>query len=134
MSVYHTWFTDQESPGIPFALYTAGTTDLLNLGTGYTATAQLVRPSITGTLAPTLVVTQSTAITLYDGVGEDYNMTINSWAAATLTAIATDLGTTLAKTGAVYEVRPYVRLTSGSLDEVPTSSDRLFVRFELAAA
>jgi hypothetical protein len=134
MSVYHTWLTDQESPGIPFALYASGTTTLLDLSTGYTVTVQLVRPSIVGALAPFLVVTQTASLTLYDGVGEDYNLTIDQWASATLTAISTDLTTTLGKSGATYEVRPYVRRTTGSLDEVPTSHEPLFVRFELAAA
>jgi hypothetical protein len=133
MSVLHTWFTDQESPGFPMALYGIDGT-LIDLSSGFTATVQLVRPSITGALAPTIVVTQSTSLTLYDGVGEDYNMTVDQWAAATLTAVTTDLGTTLTKSGFTYEVRPYVRRTSGSLDEVPTSHDKLYVRFELAAA
>ena len=134
MSVYHTWKTDQELPGIPFALYTAGTTDLIDLSIGFTATVQIVRPSITGALAPKLVVTQSASITLYDGVGETYNLTIDQWDSATLTAVITDLNTTLARSGGVYEVVPYVRRTSGTLDEVPTSHEPLFVRFELAAA
>ena len=134
MTVYHTWFTDQESPGVPIALYASGTTTLLDLSTGYSATVQLVRPSITGALAPFLVVTQSASLTLYDGVGEDYNLTIDQWASATLTAVSTDLSTTLGKAGFTYEVRPYIRRTTGSLDEVPTSHDKLYVRFELAAA
>jgi hypothetical protein len=133
MSVLHTWFTDQESPGFPMALYGIDGT-LIDLSSGFTATVQLVRPSITGALAPTIIVTQSANLTLYDGVGEDYNLTVDQWAAGTLTAVATDLGTTLTRSGFTYEVRPYIRRTSGSLDEVPTSHDKLFVRFELAAA
>jgi hypothetical protein len=134
MTVYWTWKTDQELPGIPFALYTAGTTDLIDLSTGFTASVRIVRPSVTGALAPKLVVTQSSNITLYDGVGETYNLTIDQWASATLTAIAADLSTTLTKSGWVYEVEPYLLRSSGSLDEVPTSHEPLSVRFELAAA
>jgi hypothetical protein len=60
-------------------------------------------------------------------------MTVDQWATATLAAIVTDL-TTIARTSQTYEIRPYIRRTSGSLDEVPTSHDPLFGVFKVAAA
>jgi hypothetical protein len=102
-SNYHTWYTDQELPGIPIAIYATDGTTLLDLTTGslFTATVQLVRGSA-------IVVTQSTNITLYDGVGEAYNLTVDKWASGTLTAVAADL-TTQGKTTSAYEVRPKYR-------------------------
>jgi hypothetical protein len=127
-SNYHTWYTDQELPGIPIAIYATDGTTLLDLTTGslFTATVQLVRGSA-------IVVTQSTNITLYDGVGEGYNLTVDKWASGTLTAVVADL-TVQGKTTSAYEVRPYIRRTSDSADEVPTSSKLLTVTFKTAAA
>jgi len=122
MAIYHSWFTDQELPGIPIELLdTDGT--VVDLSSGWTATAaRLINDS------NAIVYSQTDNITL---AATSPNITINRWSAATLTAVATAMGTTKQVT---YELRVYVRRTSDSADEVPMSSTPVRVEFKLAAA
>jgi len=122
---YHTWYTDQERPGIPIVIYDTDGTSILALASGYTATVQLVKMATS-----TIVVTQSADITL---ASTSPNLTISKWSATTLTAVAADLLAT-GRASQDYEVRPYVRLTADSTDEVPTSTEQLIVTFRPAAA
>lgn len=121
MAIYHSWYTDQELPGIPIELQdTDGT--VVDLSSGWTATAARLVDS-----SNAIVVSQTDNITL---AATSPNITINRWSAATLTAVATALGTTKQAT---YELRVYVRRSSDSADEVPMSSVPVRVEFKLAA-
>lgn len=126
MSVIHSWFTNQELPGFRLSLTLDGTR--VDLSSGYTGTVEIVRANST-----TLVVTESTNISLVDGVGESYNFAMTQWSAATLSAIATDL-TTQGVTSARYELRPKARVTSGSADEYLTSHSPIYGTFKTPAA
>ena len=122
MAIYHSWFTDQELPGIPIELLDTDDT-VVDLSSGWTAVAaRLVYDS------NAIVYSQTDNITL---AATSPNITINRWSAATLTAVATAMGTTKQVT---YELRVYVRRTSDSADEVPMSSTPVRVEFKLAAA
>lgn len=126
MSIIHSWFTNQELPGFRISLTLDGTR--VDLSSGYTGTVEIVRPGTT-----TLVVTESTNISLVDGVGELYNFAMTQWSAGTLTAIAADL-VTQGKTSAQYELRPKARVTSGSADEYLTSHVPIYGVFKTPAA
>lgn len=121
-AVYHSWYTDQELPGIPIELVdTDGT--VVDLSSGWTATAARLIDS-----SNAIVYSQTDNITL---AATSPNITISRWSAATLSAIATAMGTTKAVT---YELRVYIRRTSDSADEVPMSTAPLRVEFKLAAS
>ncbi len=118
MSLYYSWFTDQEKPGIQIEHKDAGV--LVDLSSGYTFTAELVR----GT---TIVASQTTNMT---GAATSPNFTMSSWTSAVLTSIAADM-VTLGVTVQNYEYRPYLR--ASGVDEVPTSLRPLTVQFKTAA-
>ena len=120
-AVYHSWYTDQELPGIPLELLDSNG-NVADLSSGWTASAAKLVDSTN-----TTVVSQTDNMTL---AATSPNITINRWSAATLTAVATAMGTTKAAT---YELRVYVRRVSDSADEVPMSTVPLRVEFKLAA-
>jgi len=120
-AVYHSWYTDQEIPGIPIELLDASG-NVVDLSSGWTATAAKLVDS-----SNVVVVSQTDNMTL---AATSPNIVINRWSATTLSAIATAMGTTKQVT---YELRVYVRRTADSADEVPMSSAPLRVEFKLAA-
>ena len=123
MAVYHSWFTNQELPGIPFDHRDADGA-LVDLSTGdWTFSGLLVNPATNA-----IVATQSSDFT---GAATSPNLTLNKWASGTLTAVTTDMGTTKTK---VYELRVYLRRVADSADEVPMSTNPLRIEFKLAAA
>jgi len=121
-AVLHSWYTDQELPGIPIELLDSSG-DVADLSSGWTAVAARLVDS-----SNAIVVSQTDNMTL---AATSPNITINRWSAATLSAVATAMGTTKQVT---YELRVYVRRSSDSADEVPMSSAPLRVEFKLAAA
>jgi len=121
-AVLHSWYTDQELPGIPIELLDSSG-DVADLSSGWTAVAARLVDS-----SNAIVVSQTDNMTL---AATSPNITINRWSATTLSAVATAMGTTKQVT---YELRVYVRRSSDSADEVPMSSAPLRVEFKLAAA
>jgi len=121
MAVHHTWFTDQEKPGIQIEHLDADGTTIVDLSSGYTFTLELVRGN-------TIVASQTTNMT---GAATSPNFTMSEWTSAVLTAVASDL-TTLGVSSYNYEARPYFR--NSSKDEVPTSMQPLIVQFKVAAS
>lgn len=120
-AVYHSWYTDQELPGIPLELLDTNG-DVVDLSSGWSATAAKLVDS-----SNAVVVSQTDNMTL---AATSPNITITRWSATTLSTIATAMGTTKQVT---YELRVYIRRTSDSADEVPMSTAPLRVEFKLAA-
>lgn len=121
-AVYHSWFTDQELPAIPIELLDSSG-NVVDLSSGWSATAAKLVDDTN-----TLVVSQIDNMTL---AATSPNIVIDRWSAATLTTVATALGT---NRSAVYELRVYVKRSSDSADEVPMSTAPLRVEFKLASA
>ena len=119
--VFHSWYTDQELPGIPLELFDING-DVVDLSSGWTVIAAKIVDSTN-----TTVVSQTDNMSL---AATSPNITINRWSTATLTAIATAMGT---KKAVTYELRVYVRRQSDSANEVPMSTTPLRVEFKLAA-
>lgn len=121
MAVHAVVFTDQEKPGIQIEHLDADGTSVVDLSSGYTFTAQVVR-------GQTIVASITTNMT---GAATSPNFTMSEWPAAALTSIAADL-TTLGVTSYNYEYRPYAR--ANSKDEVLTALQPMTVQFRAAAA
>lgn len=122
MTVYHSWYTNQELPGIPLE-HVDKDGNVVDLSSGWTASAKLV-------VGTTVVVTQTDNITL---AATSPNITINKWSSATLTAVASNLSTS-GKSQQTFDLQVYLNRTADSADEVPTSSRPLVVQFKPAAA
>lgn len=122
MTVYHSWFSNQELPGIPLE-HVDKDGNVVDLSSGWTASAKLVSGS-------TIVVTQTDNITL---AATSPNITISKWSSATLTAVASNL-TASGKREQDFDLQVYLNRTADSADEVPMSTRRLIVRFRAAAA
>jgi hypothetical protein len=114
-----TYYRDKELPGQPWTVYESDGVTIAQLASGWTAKIQVIRVSNAH-----LVIEQSTDIVLANTAP---NLVRSKWAAATLAAIVTDMGT---ETTVDYIEHPVLVRTSDSADEGIGSDDPVVHTFK----